>query len=145
MPAKLKPLIKTFTLVKTDETYGTPAESPTTVTIKQADQGTIAMRNSELLDYEIERPVFDDNSNTMARKKISSAGLYKIEICNTVVGCNLEDENGKAYFQFQADNRGPVSPKNFWDKWNMLDPTIAAEIYEFVLEINPLFGNSTPK
>ncbi|MCX6064854.1 MAG: hypothetical protein NT121_03755 [Chloroflexi bacterium] len=146
MPARIKPLLKTFPLPKTDFLYGNDnPEEITTVTIKQADQGTASLRAAELNDFDIERTIQDEGSSAVAKKRISFSVIRKIEVCNTVVGCNLQDAEGNSFFKFLPNEAGPASQEAFWRRWNMLDPTVANEIYGHILEMNPDWDPDAPK
>ncbi len=141
MPARMKPLLKTFPLPKTDALYGNDnPDDPTTITIKQADQGTASLRAAELNDFDIERTIQNEGSSAVARKRISFSVIRKIEVCNTVVGCNLQTEGGNPFFRFGLNNSGPISQEEFWKRWCSLDPIVADEIYACVIEMNPLWG-----
>ena len=146
MPARIKPLLKTFPLPKTDALYGNDnPDDPTTVTIKQADQGTASLRAAELNDFDIERTIQDEGSSAVAKKRISFSVIRKIEVCNTVVGCNLQDADGNPFFKFLPNESGPVSQEAFWKRWNSLDPVVAEEIYGHILEMNATWDPNAPK
>lgn len=146
MPARIKPLLKTFPLPQTDVIYSNDnPEEPTTVTIKQADQGTASLRAAELNDFDIERTIQDEGSSAIAKKRISFSVIKKIEVTNTIVGCNLQDADGNPYFKFLPGNGGPISKEAFWNRWNSLDPIVANEIYGCILEMNPSWDPDAPK
>lgn len=139
MPLRLSaPLIKDFILVETDKKYGTGDES-TKVTIKQASQ-VDNERRSQVLAKTVR---IIDNQTDVNRFKLQSewsmAELMRIEARLTMVGCNIEDEEGKPLFRFKTDNGLPVLDMNdreFERAWGKLPGEVAQEIYSKVLEVN---------
>ena len=140
MPVRLTaPLIKDFVLVETDKKYGSGDES-TKVTIKQASQIDNERRSVVLAKT---TRIIDKDTVGMDRFKLQSewsmAELMRLESRLTIVGCNIEDMEGKQLFKFKIDNGLPVldmSDREFEKAWGQLPGEIALEIYSKVLEVN---------
>lgn len=148
MPLRLKtPIIKDFVLTETDKKYGTGDES-TKVTIKQASQMDNERRSNVLAKTS---RIFDQDTGATRFKlqsEWSMAELMRMETRLTLVGCNIEDENGKPLFKFKTEDGAPVmdmTDREFERAWGKLPGEVALEIYSKVLEVNfdwnnPLVG-----
>jgi len=126
MPVKLTaPLEKDFPLERTDLAYDNEGE-PTKVTIRQATQARASL-----------------NDELQLRQKWSVEELKRIEVYLTLIGCNLEDEDGKSLFRFKSLNGHSdldMTENEFKKAWGKLPPDIAQEIHEKVLEVNLSWG-----
>ena len=139
MPLRLTtPIIKDFVLVDTDIKYGVGDES-TKVVIKQASQ----MDNERRSNVLSKTTRLFDNETGLTKFKLTSewsmAELMRMEVRLTLVGCNIEDENGKPLFKFKTEEGVPVmdmTDREFERAWGKLPGDIAQEIYEKVLEVN---------
>jgi hypothetical protein len=147
MPLRLSaPVIKDFLLDRTDKMHSVDDGIPTKVTIKQASQidnerrSQVLAKNTRILD--------EDPSRIKIQSDWSVEELKRMEVRLTLVGCNIEAEDGKALFKFKADGGIPSLDMNdleFERAWGKLPGDIANEIYLHVLEVNfdwsnPLMG-----
>jgi hypothetical protein len=126
------PIEKDFILEKTDKEYDVK-DDHTTVRIRQATQGQCEVRNALLSEF---TRVFDGDQLTVSQH-FSPEELYRREVELTMVGCNIENDNGKPTFFFKD---GKVDPASFKRGWAGLPPIVAEEIHDKVLEMNPLWA-----
>ena len=140
MPIKLAaPLIKDFPLERSDLARGVETE-PTIVTIIQASQGGKERRS--LIHSEVTQVVNSESvlhREMQLRQKWSLEQLKRIEVFLTLVGCNIQDVDGQPLFKFKTDNGIPslaMSEEEFRVAFYKLDPDVADEIHEKVLEVN---------
>jgi hypothetical protein len=147
MPLRLSaPVIKDFLLDRTDKVHTVDDGVPTKITIKQASQvdnerrSNILAKNTRILD--------EDPSRIKIQSDWSVEELKRMEVRLTLVGCNIEAEDGTALFKFKNDGGVPSLAMNdleFERAWGKLPGDIANEIYSHVLEVNfdwsnPLMG-----
>lgn len=137
MPLKLAaPLEKIFTLDRTDRIFSNDGE-PTTVTVRQATQSSNEIRGD--VYAKVERSV-DDKGEVILASEWSAERLKRTEVYLTMVDCNILDENGDLLFKFKKDGSGrqilDMTTESFRRAWGKLDPIVAAEIHEKVLEVN---------
>jgi hypothetical protein len=135
MPIQMKvPLEKEYTLVKSDKQFDIPENEPTRVTIRQARQAAHERRSS--LFAQVIREMSRNESEDIVRliQRFSFEELKRIEVFLTLAGCNIKDENGRDLFKFNA--QGHIAEDDFNHAWGLLDPSIAQEIHECVLDLN---------
>jgi len=144
MPVKLiAPIEKDFVLERTDLAYENEGD-PTKVTIRQATQEQNERRSlihSEVTQIISARSSFGDD--LQLRQKWSVEELKRVEVYLTLIGCNLEDEEGKSLFRFKSLNGHSdldMTENEFKKAWGRLPPDIAQEIHEKVLEVNLSWG-----
>lgn len=137
MPLRLKaPLIKDFVLEMTDKKYGVGDET-TKVTIKQASQMDNERRSQVLANNT--RIIDSDITKFKMKSDWSMEELKRMEVRLTLVGCNIEREDGKPLFNFTTDNGVPIlamDDRTFERAWGTLPPDVANEIHDKVLEVN---------
>lgn len=67
--------------------------------------------------------------------------LIRLEVFLTLTSCNIEDAEGKPLFQFEG---GRLKDKRAFEQaWVMLDPFVANEIHECVLDLNAMWNFPT--
>jgi hypothetical protein len=137
MPIQLSaPKKKEFILTRSDEALGNVGEDkiPTTVTIRQAIQGDVELRNALFTDFTREY----DGRIVKVTQRISYDDIRRLEIFLTLCGCNIDNDKGEPLFKF-ANER--LTDRGAFEKaWATLPPVIAIEIGEKVLEMNPLWS-----
>jgi hypothetical protein len=132
MTLKLSAAIETtFILKHSDEVLKNEGE-PTTVSIRQATQGDFDTREALLLEF---TRVYDGDGVTITQH-FSPTTLRKKEVEMTLAGCNILLDGDKPLFTF---HNGVVDSASFNKGWAMLPPVVANEIYEKVLEMNPMW------
>ena len=141
MPIKLKsPLKKEFHLTKSDGELGVDGieGDPTLITVRQATQGDHELRND--LDSEFRREY--DGRTIKVVQRISFDDLRRREVFLTLCACNILDEDGsKPLFAFE---NGRLNNEEVFNRsWGKLPPTVADEIHEKVMEMNPLWNASS--
>lgn len=136
MPIQLKPpIVKDFILEKSDLAFENSG-SPTMITIRQATQEG-QERRAELFSKIIREMSGGDGSIKLVQQ-FSFEELKRIEVMLTLSSCNITDENGNALFVF---SNGFIRDEVAFRKaWGRLDPMIADEIHEKVLEVNIKWG-----
>lgn len=137
MPFRLlAPILKDFILVRTDELFQNTGEA-TKVTIRQASQIDNERRSQVLAKN---TRIFDGNVDQVrVTSEWSFEELKRMEAKLTLVGCNIESEDGKSLFRFKTTNGVPeldMNDREFERAWGALPGEIANEIYEKVLEVN---------
>jgi hypothetical protein len=135
MPLKIKsPIEKDFLLEKSDEKFEVKDE-PTMVRVKQATQGAFELRN-QLFD-ELRREFAGPVMTVVQR--ISFDAVRRREVWLTLVSSNIVDsQTGGALFNEKTKD----NEMEFSKAWATLDPFIADEIHQKVLEMNPLWDES---
>jgi hypothetical protein len=139
MPIKLKsPLKKEFHLIKSDAELGVDETGdPTLITVRQATQGDHELRND--LDSEFRREY--DGRTIKVVQRISFDDLRRREVFLTLCACNILDEDGKRLL-FEFENGRLIDEGKFNTAWGKLPPTVADEMHEKVMEMNPLWNGS---
>jgi hypothetical protein len=133
------PLVREFTLDKTDEFYENEGES-TKVSIAQASQGE-NVRRVALFD-EVTRVITerDENGDISIKQRWNMAELKRKEAFLTLVGCNIVDgDTGDPLFKFKTEKSRPrlaMSETQFNAAWDSLPPMVAEEIHEKVMLVN---------
>lgn len=78
------------------------------------------------------------------RQRISMPEIMRKEIFLTLVGCNIEDDNGQPLFKFSLDTSTgrtrPTSEAEFAVAFGKLPLAVAYEIHNKVLQLNPSWG-----
>lgn len=133
MPFKLiAPVEKEFTLDRADKFYGVTG-SPTRVIMRQASQLQKERRDELFATLTRE---YDGKAEDVVRyvQRFSLSELMRMEVYLSLVGANLEDENGRPMF------RKGMSEQDFNRAWGKLPPDVCAEIHEKVYEVNPTWN-----
>lgn len=127
MPLNLEPPVeKEFVLEKSDKKFGNTGE-PTTILVGQAREGENIRRAELWARYE--RRLIHNSDDISIAQEVSPAIVRRKEVFLALRGCNITME-GKPMFTF------PLKESAFNDAWSKLDPYIADEIHEKVLEVN---------
>lgn len=135
MPLQMKvPLEKEYTLVRSDKMFEIPENEPTRVTIRQGKQRAHEKRAA--LFSQIVREMSKNEHDDIVRliQRFSFEELKRIEVYLTLSSCNMLNEDGRQLFGFNAQGR--ISEGDFNDAWYQLDPSVAQEIHECVLDLN---------
>ena len=130
------PLVKEFTLDKTDEKYGVTDE-PTTVKIRQA-----TMREKGIRDdlYKKMESTYSD-AGVVVKQDVSGYSVLRKEVFLTLADCNILSEDGKTQlFSFKDDH--VTNEVEFNTAWGQLLPDMANEIVEKMLIVNPMWNFS---
>ena len=137
MPILLRaPIKKQFHLEKSDAELGV-TDGATMVTIRQATQGDYELRNDLTSEFKREY----DGVLIRVVQRISFDDIKRREVFLTLCACNIISEGKKPLFRF--DNGKLRDEVEFRDAWYKLEPIIADEIHEKVLEMNPLWNDGT--
>lgn len=138
MPIRLEiPVVKEFTLDKSDAAYGITADTPTRISIRQATQGGHEKRAA--LFANIVREWSNNADGFRLVQRFSFEELKRIEVQLTLASCNIEDNDGKSLFKFDSNGR-IIDEAAFKRAWDSLPTAVAAEIHEKVLEVNVDWG-----
>lgn len=130
------PLVKEYTLDKTDSIYGVK-DGPTTVRVRQVKKGDAKLRDDLYAKFERR---FEGNTITVAQI-ISLDDVQRKEVYLTLAGCNILGVDGKTpLFIFREDRLRDENEFNA--AWAILDPDVAAEIHSKVIEMNPMWNPS---
>jgi ketosteroid isomerase-like protein len=134
MPIKLaEPLTKDFDLIKSDTRFKNLTGEPTRITLRQATQGDVASRNEILANYTRN---FDGDRVTISQN-VAFDDVKKRSVFLVLVDCNIKDLDDTMLFKFR--NGRPTSISEFEVSWAKLPPIVADEMYEKVLEMNPIW------
>jgi hypothetical protein len=136
MPIQLAtPKKKEFVLEKSDEALGNTGDAvePTKIVVRQATQGDVELRNALFADFTREY----DGRIVKVVQRISYDDIRRLEVFLTLCSCNLLNAKGDSLFTFVNDRL--VDQNAFNRAWASLDPVLAIEIGEKVLEMNPLW------
>lgn len=124
----------------TEETITLSADpsGETFVVIRQATTGDMVKIGNAFGD---QTQIFDDDrtNSLKIQKKWNPAELQRMRAYLTIVGCNIEDDNGNPWFKFRDGANGPLPGDQglFFKAWDRLPPNISQELYEAVLSVNP--------
>jgi len=135
MPLQMKvPTEKDYTLSRSDKLFGVPESEPTRITIRQGKQRAHERRAA--LFSQIVREMSKNESDDIVRliQRFSFEELKRIEVYLTLVACNILDEDNRLLFKFNS--HGIISEDDFNAAWGQLDPSVAQEIHECVLDLN---------
>lgn len=140
MPIKLNPpIIKDYLLTESDKRFKNTGD-PTKILVRQAAQGECELRNAVFSEFR--REYHADDSVTVTQR-ISYDDVVRTEVMLTLAGCNILDEDGEPLFVFKGHK---VADENAFAKaWAKLDPFIANEMHEKVLELNLLWSEQGKK
>jgi hypothetical protein len=118
-------------------------EGDTAVTVRQATQ----KQHEVLVDLFSEASrVFDqgDGDKLEVKTRISPEEIKRRAVYLTLADCNILNADGAPLFRFRATPRGQILDMTELEfdqlGWGLLPPEVADEIYEKVLEVNPLWG-----
>lgn len=142
MPLKLaSPVETSFVLKQTDILFKNEGE-PTTVIIRQATQRQHELRASQYANL-VQEQSREDPDSVRYITRFSQAELMRIETQLTMVGCNIQKEDGSPLFSFRSDANGRVIPmgKEEFDKaWGLLPMEVCEEIHKCVREVNLMWA-----
>jgi hypothetical protein len=132
MPIRLAPpTVSTLRLAKSDIKY--EATDPTMVDIRLATQHDVEARNELFAEYKREY----EGSKVTVSQRLSYDDVRRKEVFLVLAACNIETLEGKPLFQFE--NGRLQDEKTFKKAWDLLPPSIVEELYELVLQINPVW------
>ena len=135
MKLKIKPIVKQFKL-------DYDVEGNSTVTIRQIKAGDLVQLGDLFAD---QTQVWDDDDfgTVKLQRKWNAEELKQERAYRTLVGLDLTvEETGEDWFTFKDGRNGPelnMSRAAFIERWGLLDPELANEIYQHVVEMNPVF------
>jgi len=135
MPIQMKvPMVKDYTLVKSDRARDIPEPESTRISVRQGRQEAHERRAA--LFSQVIREMSRNESEDVVRliQRFSFEELKRIEVFLTLTACNILDENGRDLFKFNS--QGHIAESDFNAAWGVLDPDIAQEIHECVLDLN---------
>lgn len=140
MPIRLNPpLIKDYLLEKTDHKFGVdPASGATKISVRQATQGDVETRNRLYMQVTRE---YSPGGSMKITQDISWDELAREEVFLTLTDCNIQNKDGQSLFQF--DNGRLKDRKAFQAAWVLLDPFIADEIHDCVIDLNVMWAFPT--
>lgn len=128
------PLVKEFTLDKTDMKYDIK-DDPTLVKIRQVKMGDKKFRDDLYAKFERR---FDGDVITVAQT-VSLDDVVRKEVYLTMAACNIIGSDGKSpMFKFKGERLENEHEFNL--AWAGLDPDVANEIHDKVLEMNPMWN-----
>jgi len=134
MPLQLiAPIEKDFILEKTDTEFKTEGE-PTKILVRQATQGQHERRNVLINTFNRQY----DGVSVVVSQNFSPEDLYRLEVELTLADCNIVGEDEQPLFVFKNK---VVNSSSFMRGWAKLPPTVAREIHDKVIEVNPLWNN----
>lgn len=134
MSLKVVPSVKKlFVLERSDKELGNEGE-PTTIEVKTASQGAVETRNRVFQAYQ---RVLDVDGNITVNQNFTYDDVRRKQVFLTLTACNIQNSNGDPLFHFE--NGVLKSEDEFIKAWNLLDPIVAEEIHEKVLEQNPIW------
>lgn len=134
MPLKIAsyPTTKDFKLLKSDPS------GETFVTVRQATAGD-EIRISNLFAEQTQ--IWDDAEvgRVQLKRKWNFDERKRFIAYLTMVGCNIETEEGEPLFRFTGgpNPRLNMSQADFFKAWDMLPQNVADEIYDCILQLNP--------
>ncbi|PJF45110.1 MAG: hypothetical protein CUN55_00540 [Phototrophicales bacterium] len=129
----IKPVIKDFQIEL--------PEGVANITIRQARTGDVMRRGEFFAESTL---IYDDAQVGRAelKQKRNSYEIRAFEVQATLVGADLEDEEGNPIFRFREGKNGPelnMSDREFLAAWGALPVHITDAIYDCVLEMNPMW------
>ncbi len=106
------------------------------VQIRQATQGVVEMlENFRTSNNEYQWDDKEQGKTTMKTNR-GSAEIKRLQVRETLTGSNLAYEDGSVVFKvFQPKTDKDIAVFN--QCWEAIDPELAEEIYEKILEVNP--------
>ena len=128
------PIIKSFTLERTDKEYGVE-DGPTTIMVRQATMREKAIRDY-LYDKDVKR-TFEEDGAVSIMQDVSNNTVVRKEVFLTLAGCNITKADKTPLFKFVGDRA--MDENEFNEAWGALLPLVADEIFEKVLEVNPMW------
>lgn len=139
MKLKIKPITQQFKL-------DYDVEGNSTVTIRQIKTGDL-VQLGDLFSEQTQVWNDDDFGQVQLKRKWNAEELKQERAFRTLVGLDLTvDETGDSWFKFRDGKNGPeldMSRAAFIERWGLLDPALANEIYKCVVLVNPVFDPST--
>ena len=127
------PLVKEYILDKTDKLFKVEGE-PTTIKVRQARMGEKRLRDD--LYKKMERRYEGDS--VIVSQDVSLDAVLRKEVFLTLAGSNIIAEDGKSsMFVFDGDRLKNENEFNM--AWARLIPSVADEILEKVLDMNPMW------
>lgn len=136
MRLSMKPQTKTYVL-------GFDPMGEATVTIRQATNGD----NTRRFELTEKQQWSRDNDGSALTVIWNPGKIARLDAYLTLVGADLEDEDGNPLFQFQRYKDGSqylaMSQDAFNKVWDALPSELAAEIHEHILDCNPQWDTSS--
>jgi len=114
-----------------------------TVTIRQARTGDVIKLGDLFSD---QTRTWDDDAGEMVKltQKWNPAELKRERAFLTIVGLDLEDENGNPIFNFKEDDTYGASLNmsrlKFIKVWDALPAEYTEEIHNWIVQVNPQWG-----
>ena len=129
MPVNITPPIdKEFILEKSDKELGNSGD-PTIVKVIQAREGQRIARQQLWEKFDRTYEVAGDIT---VSQEVNPAIVRRLEVFLTLTGCNITTgDKQEALFKF------PLKEAEFNTAWASLQPVIADEIHDKVMEMNP--------
>ena len=135
MKLKIKPIIKTFKLEY-------DVEGQATVTVRQIKTGDL-VRLGDLFSEQTQVWDDEDYGTVQLKRKWNAEELKQERAYCSLVGLDLTiEETDEPWFRFKEGKNGPeldMSRAAFIERWGLLDPELATEIYSYVVKMNPVF------
>jgi len=146
MAFKVKPvaeLEKQFTITEVDGIPEIDTDTPVVVAFRQATEGDNVKRDG-FISVPITRSYTDDSDYAHDRFQLKPVGERKsYEVYMTMTECDIEGEDGTAYFKFSEINGArhiAGSFEKFQKRWGELPPALAKAIHNKCIEANPTWG-----
>lgn len=136
MRIAIKPVIQDFEL---DFRVPDEPDARCHVAIRQARTGEQVRIGNLFAD---QTQIWDDESfgTVQLKRKWNPEELKQFRAYLTLVGCDLEDEDGSPIFQFRETKNGPelsMSQNSFYAAWGKLPAELTDEIHRKILKVNP--------
>lgn len=136
MPFQLSPPFEQeFELEQTDKDYGKKGDPPTKVLIRQAKQGEHERRSNLFSQIIREQSVKAPEDIVRFIQRWSMEELKRLEVFLTLKACNIQKPDGSPLWDF--DKNGNIRESMFDKGWEMLPVSVAREIHDCVLIVNP--------
>lgn len=140
------PTYQTFHLERTDAIFNPGEEANTTVTIRQARQHEHSARQDQWARFE--RKYSQANPDMVSIvSQLSVEAIKMLEVYMVLIESNILAEDGeKELFPSKKDKEGHatlnMTKVQFESAWGKLPPSVASEIHEKVLEVNPMWDST---
>jgi hypothetical protein len=135
MKIAIKPVVKTFKLAFDEEGIAT-------VTIRQATTGDLVHMDNL---FKEQTQIWEDGDfgTIQLKKEFNPQEVKRERAFRTLVGADLEDEDGNAIFRFSENSNGTrlaMSRTEFIKAWDDLPPTLTEEIHDLVQIMTPAWN-----
>lgn len=135
MAVAMKPVSRRFEL---------QSDPGSTINVRQVRTGDLVHLGNLFSDQTHEWEEQEVGRVRMTRKW-NFEELKRERVYVTLVGCDIvSEETNEPIFKFREGKRGPeldMTPAQFYAVWGALPVEITDEIYNYVLVVNPVFGN----